>query len=56
MDKQGGIWVLSAGNGSNGNLVLVNGASGTVQLNSLTLVTFGGVAFNPGAAGLPAHQ
>jgi hypothetical protein len=55
VDKQGGIWVLSAGNGSNGNLVLVNGASGTVQLNSLTLVTFGGVAFNPGAAGLPTH-
>jgi sugar lactone lactonase YvrE len=55
-DKHGGLWVLSAGNGSNGNLVLVNGASGNVQLNSLTQVTFGGVAFNPGAAGLPTHQ
>jgi len=55
-DKQGGLWVLSAGNGSNGNLVLVSGASGNVQLNSLTQVTFGGVAFNPGAGGLPTHQ
>jgi sugar lactone lactonase YvrE len=55
-DKQGGLWVLSAGNQTNGNLVLVTGSSGTVQLNSLTQVTFGGVAFNPGAAGLPTHQ
>ena len=55
-DKQGGLWVLSAGTGSNGNLVQVTGSSGTVQLNSLTQVTFGGIAFNPGAAGLPTHQ
>jgi hypothetical protein len=55
-DKQGGLWVLSAGNQTNGNLVLVTGASGNVQLNSLTQVTFGGLAFNPGAAGLPTHQ
>ena len=55
-DKQGGLWVLSAGNQTNGNLVLVTGASGNVQLNSLTQVTFGGIAFNPGAAGLPTHQ
>ena len=55
-DKQGGLWVLSAGSGSNGNLVLVTGSSGNVQLNSLTQVTFGGIAFNPGAAGLPTHQ
>jgi hypothetical protein len=27
-----------------------------VQLNSLTQVSFGGIAFNPGAAGLPTHQ
>ena len=50
------VEVDSAGNGSNGNLVLVSGASGNVQLNSLTQVTFGGVAFNPGAGGLPTHQ
>jgi len=56
LDKQGGLWVLSAGSGSNGNLVLVTGSSGNVQLNSLTQVTFGGIAFNPGAAGLPTHQ
>ena len=55
-DKQGGLWILSAGNGTNGNLILVTGASGNVQLNSLTQVTFGGIAFNPGAAGLPTHQ
>jgi hypothetical protein len=55
-DKQGGLWVISAGNQTNGNLVLVTGASGNVQLNSLTQVTFGGLAFNPGAAGLPTHQ
>lgn len=55
-DKQGGLWVLSAGSGSNGNLVLVTGGSDTIQLNSLTQVTFGGIAFNPGAAGLPTHQ
>lgn len=55
-DKQGGLWVLSAGTGSNGNLLLLTGTSGTVQLNSLTQVTFGGIGFNPGAAGLPTHQ
>jgi hypothetical protein len=55
-DKQGGLWVLSAGTANNGNLVLVTGSSGNVQLNSLTQVTFGGIAFNPGAAGLPTHQ
>lgn len=55
-DKAGGLWVLSAGTGANGNLVLVTGGSGNVQLNSLTQVTFGGIAFNPGATGLPTHQ
>jgi secreted PhoX family phosphatase len=55
-DKQGNLWVVSEGTADNGNLVQVTGASGTVQLNSLTQVTFGGVAFNPGAAGLPTHQ
>jgi hypothetical protein len=55
-DKQGGLWVASAGTGLNGNLVLVTGTSGTVQLNGLTQVTFGGIAFDPGAAGLPTHQ
>jgi sugar lactone lactonase YvrE len=55
-DKQGGLWVLSAGSSSNGTLVQVSGGSGNVQLNSLTQVTFGGIAFNPGAAGLPTHQ
>ena len=55
-DKQGNLWVVSEGTADNGNLILVTGASGTVQLNSLTQVTFGGVAFNPGAAGLPTHQ
>ena len=50
--------MLSAGNRTNpnGNLVLVTAGSGNVQLNSLTQVTFGGIAFNPGAAGLPTHQ
>lgn len=57
-DKLGNLWVLSAGNQSNpsGNLVQVSGSSGSVQLNSLTQVTFGGLAFDPGAAGLPVHQ
>jgi streptogramin lyase len=55
-DKQGSLWVLSEGSQDNGNLVQVTGTNGTVQLNSLTQVTFGGVAFNPGAAGLPTHQ
>jgi hypothetical protein len=55
-DKQGGLWVLSAGNGLNGNLVQVIGTNGTVQLSTLTEVRFGGLAFNPGAAGLPTHQ
>ena len=55
-DKQGGLWVTSAGTGNNGNLLLVSGNSGNVQLSGLTQVTFGGLAFNPGAAGLPTHQ
>jgi len=59
-DKLANLWVISAGNQSNpsGNLVQVSvsGSTGVVQLNSLTQVTFGGLAFNPGAAGLPVHQ
>jgi len=55
-DKQGGLWVFSAGDGSNGNLVLVTGGTPTIQLNSLTQGVFGGIAFDPGAAGLPTHQ
>jgi hypothetical protein len=55
-DKQGGLWVFSAGNGTNGNLVLVTGGTPTTQLNSLTQGAFGGIAFDPGAAGLPTHQ
>jgi hypothetical protein len=55
-DKQGGLWVFSAGNGTNGNLVLVTGGTPTSQLNSLTQGAFGGIAFDPGAAGLPTHQ
>jgi hypothetical protein len=58
LDKQGGLWVLSAGggSGSNGSLVSISGGTPTSQLNSLTDVTFGGFAFNPGATGLPTHQ
>ncbi|HUM09434.1 MAG TPA: hypothetical protein VLT82_00625 [Myxococcaceae bacterium] len=57
-DKLGNLWVISGGNQSNpsGNLVQVSESSGVVQLNSLTQVTFGGLAFDPGAAGLPVHQ
>jgi ligand-binding sensor domain-containing protein len=55
LDKQENLWVVSEGTADNGNLVQVTGGNGTVQLNSLTQVTFGGVAFNPGAAGLPTH-
>jgi hypothetical protein len=58
-DKLGNLWVVSAGNQSPpvpGNLVQVSGSNGVVQLNSLTQVAFGGLAFNPGAAGLPVHQ
>ncbi len=55
-DKQQNLWVVSEGTADNGNLVQVTGGNGTVQLNSLTQVTFGGVAFNPGAAGLPTRQ
>jgi ligand-binding sensor domain-containing protein len=55
-DKQESLWVVSEGTQDNGNLIQVAGGNGTVQLNSLTQVTFGGVAFNPGAAGLPTHQ
>ncbi|HZJ55800.1 MAG TPA: hypothetical protein VFD38_16785 [Myxococcaceae bacterium] len=55
-DKQGSLWVLSEGSQDNGTLVQVTGGNGVVQLSSLTQVTFGGVAFNPGAAGLPTHQ
>lgn len=58
LDKLGNLWVISGGNQSNpsGNLVQVTESSGVVQLNSLTQVTFGGLAFDPGAAGLPVHQ
>jgi hypothetical protein len=55
LDKQENLWVVSEGTADNGNLFQVTGGNGTVQLNSLTQVTFGGVAFNPGAAGLPTH-
>ncbi|HSP20589.1 MAG TPA: hypothetical protein VLQ79_13810, partial [Myxococcaceae bacterium] len=57
LDKQGTLWVLSAGagNGTRGSLLSVNGGAGSSQLNSLTQVTFGGFAFNPAAAGLPVH-
>jgi sugar lactone lactonase YvrE len=57
LDKQGNLWVLSAGggSGSNGSLVTINGGTPTSQLNSLTQVTFGGFAFDPAATGLPTH-
>ena len=57
-DKAGNLWVLSAGSGAtpSGNLVSVASGSGTVQLNSLSQISFGGVAFDPGAAGLPVSQ
>jgi sugar lactone lactonase YvrE len=57
-DKQGNLWVLSAGSGAtpSGNLVQVVGSNGQVQLNSLTQVTFGGIAFDPAMIGLPVFQ
>lgn len=57
-DKQGTLWVMSTGNVSNpnGNLVSISGTTGNVQLNTLTQVTFGGIAFSPAAAGLPLRQ
>ena len=57
-DKQGNLWVLSAGTGATpaGNLVSVVGGNGQVQLNSLAQVTFGGIAFDPAAVGLPVRQ
>jgi hypothetical protein len=39
--------------GPSGNLVLVTVGTGTVQLNSLTQVTFGGIAFDPARPGCP---
>jgi len=58
LDKQGTLWVLSAGagNGNSGSLVSINGGSPSPQLNSLTQVLFGGIAFDPAAATLPVHQ
>ncbi|HZW90083.1 MAG TPA: hypothetical protein VFF12_13455, partial [Myxococcaceae bacterium] len=58
IDKQGGLWALSAGggSGSSGSLVSISGGTPTSQLNSLTDVTFGGFAFEPAGAGLPTHQ
>ena len=58
IDKQGGLWVLSAGGGtgSSGSLVSISGITPTSQLNSLTQVTFGGIAFDPAASSLPVHQ
>ncbi len=58
LDKQGGLWVLSAGagNGSSGSLVSISGGTPTNQLNSLSQVTFGGIAFDPAATNLPVHQ
>jgi len=35
--------------------VSISGGTPTSQLNSLTQVTFGGFAFDPGAVGLPTH-
>ena len=57
-DKQGGLWVLSAGagNGTSGSLVSISGGTPTSQLNSLSQVTFGGIAFDPAATNLPVHQ
>jgi hypothetical protein len=57
-DKADTLWVLSSASGSSGNLLSfpTAGSSGTIQLNSLSQVTFGGLAFDPGAAGLPVHQ
>lgn len=56
-DKQGSLWVMSAGTGGiSGNLVSVTGSTGNVQLNSLPQVTFGGIAFDPGAVNLPTRQ
>jgi hypothetical protein len=54
LDKQGNLWVLSAG-GGNGSLVTINGGTPTSQLNNLTQITFGGFAFDPAATGLPTH-
>jgi ligand-binding sensor domain-containing protein len=58
LDKQGTLWVLSAGagNGNSGSLVSLNGGTPSPQLNSLTQVLFGGIAFDPAAATLPVHQ
>ena len=58
IDKQGGLWALSAGggSGSSGSLVSINAGTPTSQLNSLTDISFGGFAFEPAAAGLPTHQ
>ncbi len=57
-DKQGNLWVLSEGNtqNPNGSLLELSGGTGTVQLNTLAQVKFGGIAFDPAAAGLPVHQ
>ncbi|HET9158111.1 MAG TPA: hypothetical protein VFN91_15670 [Myxococcaceae bacterium] len=61
-DKGGKLWVISTGDASNpGNLTAVNVAppgppSSVPQLSQLTQVTFGGIAFDPAAAGLPTHQ
>ena len=57
-DKQGGLWVLTAGagNGTSGSLVSISGSTPTSQLNSLSQVTFGGIAFDPAATNLPVHQ
>jgi hypothetical protein len=55
LDKQGNLWVLSAGGGSSGSLVTINGGTPTSQLNNLTQITFGGFAFDPAATGLPTH-
>ena len=57
-DKRGGLWVLSQGNTQNpsGNLLVVNGGTGTVQLPALSSATFGGIAFAPAAVGLPVRQ
>ncbi|MGZ6072058.1 MAG: hypothetical protein ACXWK8_12635 [Myxococcaceae bacterium] len=58
LDKQGTLWILSAGagNGTSGSLVSLNGSTPGPQLNSLTQVLFGGIAFDPAAATLPVHQ
>jgi len=64
-DKAGTLWVVSQGNtgNPNGNLISMTqlqdggvASTGSIQLSNLSQVSFGGLAFDPAAAGLPVHQ